>query len=142
MMTEKMSNLDKFNAWAAAVTEEDLKQMVYNGRLNKAEIAQQAGFSYSAWKAPEKNPTAKALHEALYEFEATLEWLKFLPEKAENPLQGEVKSINGDPLLNENRMLKKQNSALKDEIIRLKAQLDKLSEMKETVIKLGLMHVK
>lgn len=55
-MTDKMSNLEKFHAWAAAVPEEDLKMMVYNGRLNKAEIAQQAGFSYSAWKAPEKNP--------------------------------------------------------------------------------------
>lgn len=40
-MTDKISNLDKFYAWAATV---------YNGRLNKAEIAQQAGFSYKNWR--------------------------------------------------------------------------------------------
>lgn len=56
--------------------------MVYNGLLNKAAIAQQSEFSYSAWKAPDY----KAMHDALYEFESTLEWTKLLPEKSEKPL--------------------------------------------------------
>ncbi|PAS26768.1 hypothetical protein CGT72_19120 [Vibrio cholerae] len=65
-----------------AESEEDLKIMVYNGLLNKAAIAQQSEFSYSAWKAPDY----KAMHDALYEFESTLEWTKLLPEKSEKPL--------------------------------------------------------
>lgn len=138
-----MSNLDKFHAWTASVSEMTLKQMIYGGNLNKSEICLQCEMGASAFKAPHKNKAAKDLCDALEAFEEQLRLQGVLPNKAEESTNAKTISVkkkesNSDPLILENSMLRTKVAKLESDKRQLEAQLKTLEELRETVARLGL----
>ena len=49
-------NLDYFQSWVATQTDEDFKQIVFRGQLNRGEIAKAVGIGKSALR---QNPAIK-----------------------------------------------------------------------------------
>ncbi|MEZ9910650.1 hypothetical protein AB4371_19665 [Vibrio sp. 10N.261.51.A3] len=138
-----MSNLDKFHAWTASVSEMTLKQMIYGGNLNKSEICLQCEMGASAFKAPHKNKAAKDLCDALEGFEEQLRLQGILPNEAEKPtgsksLTVKKKETKDAPLMQENSWLRAKVAKLESDNRKLEAELKTLKELRETVAKLGL----
>jgi len=55
-------NLDDFQSWVATQTDEDFKQIVFRGQLNRGEIAKAVGIGKSALR---QNPAIKKALEKL-----------------------------------------------------------------------------
>ena len=49
-------NLDAFQSWAATQTDDDFKQIVFRGQLNRCEVAKAIGIGKSALR---QNPAIK-----------------------------------------------------------------------------------
>ena len=133
-------NLEAFEVWKATQTDDELKQIVFRGQLNRIEVAKGIGCGKSALN---QNP---ALKKALKALEDELRSKGVLP-----PLTDAAKKNDGKPqaydntanrkLLDSKRVssLEAENIELKAKVRELEKRLERFGELSETLSEMGLM---
>lgn len=133
-------NLEAFEVWKATQTDDDFKQIVFRGQLNRIEVAKGIGCGKSALN---QNP---ALKKALKALEDELRSKCVLP-----PLTDAAKKNKGKPqaydntanrkLLDSKRVssLEAENIELKAKVRELEKRLERFGELSETLSEMGLM---
>ncbi|CAM4432168.1 VPA1267 family protein [Vibrio agarivorans] len=133
-------NLEAFEVWKATQTDDDFKQIVFRGQLNRIEVAKGIGCGKSALN---QNP---ALKKALKALEDELRSKGVLP-----PLTAAAKKNEGKPqaydntanrkLLDSKRVssLEAENIELKAKVKELEKRLERFGELSETLSEMGLM---
>ena len=133
-------NLEAFEVWKATQTDDDFKQIVFRGQLNRIEVAKGIGCGKSALN---QNP---ALKKALKILEGELRSKGVLP-----PLTDAAKNNADKPkvydntanrkLLNSKRVssLEAENIELKAKVKELEKRLERFGELSETLSEMGLM---
>ncbi|ASG06679.1 hypothetical protein CEQ50_03595 [Vibrio anguillarum] len=133
-------NLEAFEAWKATQTDDDFKQILFRGQLNRIEVAKGIGCGKSALN---QNP---ALKKALKALESDLRDRGVLPPLTENAKKSESKPQAYDNTTNRKMLDSKRVSSLEAENIELKAKvkelekrLERFGDLSETLSELGLM---
>ena len=133
-------NLEAFEIWKATQTDDDFKQIVFRGQLNRIEVAKGIGCGKSALN---QNP---ALKKSLNALEGELRERGVLP-----PLTEAAKKNEGIPqaydntanrkLLDSKRVssLEAENIELKAKVKELEKRLERFGELSETLSEMGLM---
>ena len=133
-------NLEAFEVWKATQTDDEFKQIVFRGQLNRIEVAKGIGCGKSALN---QNP---ALKKALKALEDELRCKGVLP-----PLTAAAKKNEGKPqaydntanrkLLDSKRVssLEAENIELKAKVKELEKRLERFGELSETLSEMGLM---
>ena len=135
-----LENLKAFKVWEATQTDDDLKQIVFRGQLNRIEVAQRIGCGKSALY---QNPDLKKALEAL---EDELRGKGVLPPLADAAKNNADKPKAYDNTANRKLLDSKRVSSLEAENIELKAKvseleqrLERFGELSETLSEMGLM---
>ncbi|MGI3105282.1 VPA1267 family protein [Vibrio alginolyticus] len=133
-------NLESFEVWKATQTDDDLKQIVFRGQLNRIEVAKGIGCGKSALS---QNP---ALKKALKDLEDELRGKGVLPPLTDSAKKNADKSKTYDNTANRKLLDSKRVSSLEAENIELKAKvrelekrLERFGELSETLSEMGLM---
>ncbi|WP_439146946.1 VPA1267 family protein [Vibrio sp.] len=133
-------NLESFEVWKATQTDDDFKQIVFRGQLNRIEVAKGVGCGKSALN---QNP---ALKKALKALEGELRDRGVLPPLTEAAKKNEGKPQAYDNTANRKLLDSKRVSSLEAENIELKAKvkelkkrLERFGELSETLSEMGLM---
>ena len=113
-------NLSAFQSWVATQTDDDFKQILVRGQLNRSEVAKAIGIGKSALR---QNP---ALKEALEKLEQDLRDRGVLPPLTETAQAQRSEPKPYDPSVNQRAMESKRLSALEQENIELKARVETL----------------
>lgn len=135
-----LQNLEAFEVWKATQTDDDFKQIVFRGQLNRIEVAKGIGCGKSALN---QNP---ALKKALNALEGELRERGVLPPLTEAAKKNEGKPQAYDNTANRKLLDSKRVSSLEAENIELKAKvkelekrLERFGELSETLSEMGLM---
>ncbi|MEZ8306775.1 VPA1267 family protein [Vibrio splendidus] len=133
-------NLEAFEVWKATQTDDELKQIVFRGQLNRIEVAKGIGCGKSALN---QNPTLK---KALKALEDELRGKGVLPPLTDAAKKNEGKPQAYDNTANRKLLDSKRVSSLEAENIELKAKvkelekrLERFGELSETLSEMGLM---
>ncbi|WP_210442226.1 VPA1267 family protein [Vibrio crassostreae] len=133
-------NLEAFEVWKATQTEDDFKQIVFRGQLNRIEVAKGIGCGKSALN---QNPTLKIALKAL---EDELRDRSVLPPLTDSAKRNADKLQAYDNTENRKLLDSKRVSSLEAENIELKAKvkelekrLERFGELSETLSEMGLM---
>ncbi|MBE5178334.1 hypothetical protein HJ049_00325 [Vibrio parahaemolyticus] len=133
-------NLEAFEVWKATQTDDNFKQIVFRGQLNRIEVAKGIGCGKSALS---QNP---ALKKALKTLEDELRERDVLPPLTQAAKKNEDKPQAYDNTANRKDLDSKRMSLLEAENIELKAKVDALEkrlerfgELSETLSEMGLM---
>ncbi|EKT4488446.1 VPA1267 family protein [Shewanella algae] len=133
-------NLEAFEVWKATQTDDDFKQIVFRGQLNRIEVAKGIGCGKSALN---QNP---ALKKALKALEDELRGKGVLPPLTDTAKKSEGKPQAYDNTANRQLLDSKRVSSLEAENIELKARvkelekrLERFGELSETLSEMGLM---
>ncbi len=133
-------NLEAFEVWKATQTDNDFKQIVFRGQLNRIEVAKGVGCGKSALN---QNP---ALKKSLKALEGELRDRGVLPPLTEAAKKNEGKPQAYDNTANRKLLDSKRVSSLEAENIELKAKvkelekrLERFGELSETLSEMGLM---
>lgn len=133
-------NLEAFEVWKATQTDDDFKQIVFRGQLNRIEVAKGTGCGKSALT---QNP---ALKKALKALEDELRSKGVLPPLTDAAKKNEGKPQAYDNTANRKLLDSKRVSSLEAENIELKAKvkelekrLERFGELSETLSEMGLM---
>lgn len=117
-------NLAAFLAWASSRSDDDFREYVHRGKLNRSEIAAECGFGKSALG---QNPSIKSALEAL---EGGLRERGILPSLTEAPADAEP--LMRDREAKQRRQdgqrlnsLEQENAALRAELAQAKAMLER-----------------
>lgn len=133
-------NLAAFLTWQATQADEDFKQIIFRGQLNRLEVAKAVGCGKSALS---QNP---ALRKALKELEDKLREKGVLPQLSESAKKDADKPKQYDSTANRKLLDSKRLSTLEAENIELKAKvkeleskLERFGELNETLAEMGFM---
>ncbi|MEZ9005753.1 VPA1267 family protein [Vibrio splendidus] len=133
-------NLEAFEVWKATQMDDDFKQIVFRGQLNRIEVAKGIGCGKSALN---QNP---ALKKALKALEDELRGKGVLPPLTDAAKKNEAKPQAYDNTANRKLLDSKRVSSLEAENIELKAKvkelekrLERFGELSETLSEMGLM---
>lgn len=133
-------NVDDFIVWAASQSDEDFKQIIFRGQLNRGEIAKAVGCGKSALN---QNPLLK---EQLKSLEDRLRDTGVLPRLTENAKGANSKPKQYDNTTNRKLLDSKRLSSLEAENVELKAKvqelvnrLERFGELSETLAEMGFM---
>ncbi|MDA0383383.1 MULTISPECIES: VPA1267 family protein [Vibrio harveyi group] len=133
-------NLEAFEVWKATQTDDEFKQIVFRGQLNRIEVAKGIGCGKSALN---QNP---ALKKALKALEDELRVNGVLPPLTDAAKKNEGKPQAYDNTANRKLLDSKRVSSLEAENIELKAKvkelekrLERFGELSETLSEMGLM---
>lgn len=133
-------NLEAFEVWKATQTDDDFKQIVFRGQLNRIEVAKGIGCGKSALN---QNP---ALKKALKTLEDELRSKGVLPPLTDAAKNNADKPKVYDNTANRKLLDSKRVSSLEAENIELKAKvkelekrLERFGELSETLSEMGLM---
>ena len=133
-------NLEAFEVWKATQTDDDFKQIVFRGQLNRIEVAKGVGCGKSALN---QNP---ALRKALKALEDKLRDKGILPPLTESARNNIDKPKQYDNTANRKLLDSKRVSTLEAENIELKAKvkelegkLERFGELNETLSEMGFM---
>ena len=131
-------NLVAFQRWAATQTDNDFKQIVFRGQLNRGEVASAIGIGKSALR---QNPAIKS---ALDNLETVLRERGVLPPLTETAQQQRSAPKPYDASVNKRAMESKRLSVLEQENIELKARvatleakLKRYGELSEVLTEFG-----
>jgi len=129
-----------FKRWSATMTDDDYRQIVFRGKLNRGEVAKGCGIAKAALR---QNPTVAEL---LYALENSLRERSILPDMTE-----EYKADQGKPQKHDQEayrrtqnakrasFLEKENIELKAENKALKQKLQRYRELSDIMAELGTM---
>ncbi|MDO6641893.1 VPA1267 family protein [Shewanella sp. 5_MG-2023] len=133
-------NLEAFEVWKATQTDDEFKQIVFRGQLNRIEVAKGISCGKSALN---QNP---ALKKALKALEDELRGKGVLPPLTDAAKKNEGKPQAYDNTANRKLLDSKRVSSLEAENIELKAKvkelekrLERFGELSETLSEMGLM---
>lgn len=133
-------NLEKFEAWVAAQTNDTFKQIIHQGKLNRREITKQAGIGSSAIK---QNPLIRA---RLGELEDELRNDGVLPRPTPEAIREKAQPKAYDPTTTKSRADAMRLAALEKEVVELRAENaglknanETFTEQREAMIELGLL---
>ncbi|MCW8334894.1 VPA1267 family protein [Vibrio paucivorans] len=133
-------NLEAFEVWKATQTDDDFKQIVFRGQLNRIEVAKGIGCGKSALN---QNP---ALKKALKTLEDELRGKGVLPPLTDVAKKNVDKPKVYDNTANRKLLDSKRVSSLEAENIELKAKvkelekrLERFGELSEALFEMGLM---
>jgi hypothetical protein len=133
-------NLEAFKVWVATQSDDDLKQIIYRGQLNRIEVAKGIGCGKSALN---QNP---ALKDALKALEDELRDRSILPPLTDAAKKNADKPKAYDNTANRKLLDSKRVSSLEAENIEVKAKvkelekrLERFGELSETLSEMGLM---
>lgn len=133
-------NLEAFKVWKATQTDDDFRQIVFRGQLNRIEVAKGIGCGKSALN---QNP---ALRKALKTLEDELRDKAVLPPLTESASKNADKPKAYDntanrKLLDSKRVasLEAENIELKAKVKELESRLERFGELSETLSEMGLM---
>ncbi|ELA8169751.1 hypothetical protein V9657_002485 [Vibrio vulnificus] len=133
-------NLKAFEIWEATQTDDDLKQIVFRGQLNRIEVAQRIGCGKSALY---QNPDLKKALEALEDELRAKGVLPPLTDAAKNNADKPKAYDNtaNRKLLDSKRVssLEAENIELKAKVSELEQRLERFGELSETLSEMGLM---
>lgn len=133
-------NLDSFRAWVATQTNNDFKQIVYRGQLNRGEVAKAVGCGKSALN---QNPDIRKL---LKQLEDNLRDKGVLPpltdtakKEADKPKQYD--NTASRKALDSKRLssLEAENIELNAKVKELQSKLERFGELSETLSEMGFM---
>ncbi|WP_284509695.1 VPA1267 family protein [Salinivibrio costicola] len=110
-------NLSAFQSWVATQTDDDFKQIVFRGQLNRGEVAKAIGIGKSALR---QNPAIKT---ALENLEQNLRDRGVLPELTETAQAQRSEPKRYDPSVSRRAMESRRLSVLEQENIELKARV-------------------
>jgi hypothetical protein len=133
-------NLASFQEWVATQSNDDFKQIIYRGALNRAEIAKAIGCGKSALK---QNP---ALKMALTILEDSLREKGVLPpltDQGKKAQEGKAQAYDHTKtkrIMESKRLsaLETENLSLKAELAELKRSMERMGELSATLAELGL----
>lgn len=132
-------NLAAFKAWIANQTDEDFKQIIYRGHLNRGEIAIAIGCGKSALN---QNPGLKT---ELQSLEDALRERSVLPPLTESAKSNINKPKQYDNTANRKSLDSKRLSTVEAENVELKARikeleekLERLGELDQSIFEMGL----
>lgn len=133
-------NLDDFQAWVATQQDDDFKQMVFRGQLNRIEVAKAVGCGKSALN---QNPD---LRKSLKQLEDNLRDKGVLPPLTDNAKKEADKPKQYDntasrKTLDSKRLssLEAENIELKTKVKELESELERFGELSETLSEMGFM---
>lgn len=131
-------NLSAFQSWVATQTDDDFKQIVFRGQLNRGEVAKAIGIGKSALR---QNPAIKT---ALENLEQNLRNRGVLPELTETAQAQRSEPKRYDPSVNQRAMesrrlsvLEQENIELKARVATLEAKLKRYGELSEVLTEFG-----
>lgn len=133
-------NLDAFQSWVATQQDDDFKQIMFRGQLNRTEVANALGCGKSALK---QNPE---LRKSLKQLEDDLRDKGVLPPltdmaKSEIDKPKKYDNTSNRKALDSRRLssLEAENIELKAKVKELKSQLERFGELSETLSEMGFM---
>ena len=133
-------NAYKFEEWVATKTDDDFKQMIHRGQLNRGTIATEADIGKSALR---QNDT---IRQALEELEKVLRERRVLPPLSQKAMEDSEKPREYDKTLNKKVIESNHTSTLEAENVELKAKireleikLERFGELSETLSEMGFM---
>ncbi|WP_254867847.1 VPA1267 family protein [Vibrio campbellii] len=145
----KEENIDKFRAWVSSVEgglqgsegaelnreiKSMLISMVYRGKLNRTEVAKAAGIGKSALT---KNDV---IVKDLEKFESSLRVIGILPKAVTSKPDQQIASTpKRNKSFTEIQRLETQLSRAQQEILVLKAKLERYRELEEVIAELGVL---
>ncbi len=132
-------NLAAFITWSATQSDEDFKQIIFRGQLNRGEVAKAVGCGKSALNQnPELRKQVKALEDKLRN-------RGVLPQFTGKAIKAD-KSKEYDNTVNRRTMdsrrvssLEQENIELKAKVNELKSKLERFGELSETLAEMGMM---
>ena len=131
-------NLEAFQSWVATQKDEDFKQIIFRGQLNRGEVAKAIGVGKSALR---QNPAIKT---ALENLEQSLRDRGVLPELTETAQAQRSEPKRYDPSVNQRAMesrrlsvLEQENIELKARVATLEAKLKRYGELSEVLTEFG-----
>lgn len=131
-------NLSAFQSWVATQTDDDFKQIIFRGQLNRGEVAKAIGIGKSALR---QNPAIKS---ALENLELSLRDRGVLPELTETAWAQRSEPKRYDPSVNQRAMetrrlsvLEQENIELKARVATLEAKLKRYGELSEVLTEFG-----
>lgn len=131
-------NLSAFQSWVATQTDDDFKQIIFRGQLNRGEVAKAIGIGKSALR---QNPAIKT---ALENLERNLRDRGVLPELTETAQAQRSEPKRYDPSVNQRAMesrrlsvLEQENIELKARVATLEAKLKRYGELSEVLTEFG-----
>tara|TARA_R110000772_G_scaffold244238_1_gene357287 strand:+ start:732 stop:1169 length:438 start_codon:yes stop_codon:yes gene_type:complete len=133
-------NFDAFQSWVATQQDDDFKQIVFRGQLNRIEVAKAVGCGKSALN---QNPD---IRKALKKLEDNLRDKLVLPPLTDTAKKDADKPKQYDNTANRKGLDAKHSSSLEVENIELKAKIKELEgklkrfgELSETLSEMGFM---
>jgi hypothetical protein len=133
-------NLDAFQSWVATQQDDDFKQIVFRGQLNRIEVAKAVGCGKSALN---QNPD---IRKDLKKLEDDLRDKGVLPPLTDTAKKEADKPKQYDNTVNRKALNSTRSSSLEAENIELKAKIKELEgklkrfgELSETLSEMGFM---
>ena len=133
-------NLEAFEVWKATQTDDDFKQIIYRGQLNRIEVAKSIGCGKSALNQnPALKKTLKALEDELRDKGVLPPLTDSAKKNADKPKAYD--STTNRKLLDSKRVssLEVENIELKAKVKELERRLERFGELSETLSEMGLM---
>jgi hypothetical protein len=137
---QAQQNLDAFLTWVATQEDDDFRQIMFRGQLNRGEIAKAVGFGKSALT---QNPE---LRTKLKQLEDSLRNKGVLPPLTDIAQKEVGKPKKYDNTANRKAMdsrrlssLEAENIELKAEVKELKSMLERYTELSESLSEMGFM---
>jgi signal recognition particle GTPase len=131
-------NLTAFQEWAATQSDDDFKQIVFRGQLNRSEVAKAIGCGKSALN---QNPR---LQKALKSLEDELRIRDILPSLTEKAVEDlnqpkQYDNTANRKSLDANRLslLEAENIELKAKVKEMERKLERFGELSETLSEMG-----
>lgn len=124
-------NIELFLNWMSSTTDDDYRQIIFRGKLNRIQVSKECGFAKSVLQ---QNPKVKEL---LLNLENSLRERKVLPILTS---QGKSKFIEPIPHKKykiQNTSDSKRIAILEQKILELEAKLKRYQEIAEVVSEMG-----
>lgn len=129
-------NVAAFQSWIATMNDDDFKQIVFRGQLNRAEVAKGIGCAKSALR---QNPK---MADMLTTLENDLRDRGVLPlkvEKSAEPKKYDQTATRRNVDANRVAKLEAENLALKAKVKALEQQLSRYTELSEALSEYGML---
>ena len=133
-------NLDAFQVWVATQQDDDFKQIVFRGQLNRIEVAKAVGCGKSALNQnPELRKSLKQLEDNLRDKGVLPPLTNTAKKDADKPKQYD--NTENRKALDSKRLssLEAENIELKAKIKELAGKLERFGELSETLSEMGFM---
>jgi vacuolar-type H+-ATPase subunit I/STV1 len=132
-------NIAAFEAWVATQSDEDFAQIIFQGNLNRMEVAKGVGCGKSALSQnPELRKRLKKLEELLRERGVLPQLTEKAKVQASQPKEYDNKAARRILDTKRTSQLEQENIELKARVKELEAQLERFGELSEVLSEMGM----